>query len=158
MMQGFESVEHELEQKRLQLEQELAALRGKESELQADLERVHEALGALTGHKKKTRSRSRKKPASTVQELQQHIAQVREQTPSADAGSLERAVRQLVKESGASLTGFKMLFAEALLTSPGSSGAAHVLHHAHAHEPHEHHGHALGNVLGHGDDDDRYSA
>ncbi len=156
MMQGFESVEHELDQKRLQLEQELLALRGREAELEADLERVHEALGALTGHKKKSRSRSRsKKPASTVQELQQHISHVREQSPFADAGALEKAVRALVQESGSSLTGFKTLFAEALLTSPGSqSGQAHASHSAH----HAHHGHAHGSSHPQADGEDRYSA
>ncbi len=138
MMQGFESVEHELDQKRLHLEQELAALRGREAELEADLERVHDALGALTGHKKKSKSRSRaRKPASSVEELQQHIAQVRQQTPFADAGMLEKAVRALVKASGSSLSGFKALFAEALLTSPGSqAGTGHHAQHGHAHGSH----------------------
>lgn len=166
MMQGFESVEHELDQKRVQLEQDLTALRGREAELVADLERVHEALGALTGHKKKSRSRSRsKKPATTVQDLHRHIAHVREQSPFADAGALEKAVRALVQESGSSLTGFKALFAEALLTSPGSQGgAAHAGHTVH----HGHHGHAHGGQV-HGaqvhgtphseaDGEDRYTA
>ena len=120
-MQGFESVAHELEQKRLHLEQELADVRGRASEIQADLERVHEALGALTGQKKKSKTRSRaRKPASSVNDLRQHIARVREQNPFADAGALEQAVRVMVQESGSSLAGFKTLFAEALLTSPGT--------------------------------------
>ena len=50
-MQGFESVEHELEARRVQLEQELAAVRGRMDEIAADLERVHDAMAALTqGH------------------------------------------------------------------------------------------------------------
>ena len=136
MTQGFESVQHELDQKRLQIEQELTAVRGREGELEADLARVHEALGALTGHKKKASSRGRsrdKKPASTVQGLQQHIATVRSQNPFADATALEKAVRELVKEAGTSQNGFKQLFAEALLTSPGSGGSvAHAGSHSHA--------------------------
>lgn len=149
MMQGFESVEHELDQKRLHLEQELAALRGREAELEADLERVHDALGALTGHKKKSKSRARtRKPATSVQDVQQHIAHVREQSPFADAGMLEKAVRELVKASGSSLSGFKTLFAEALLTSPGSqAGAGQHAPHPHAHGTHPR-----------ADGDQRYSA
>lgn len=141
MMQGFESVEHELDTKRLQLEQELAAIRGKAAEIEVDLERVHEALEALTGNKRKTKSRTRsaRKPASTVQDLLHHIAHVREGNPFADAVELERSVRALVKESGSSLTGFKALFAEALLTSPGTGPRAHHSG-GHVHSGHPHHG------------------
>ena len=64
MMQGFESVEQELDSKRRQLEQELNAVRGRAAEIEADLERVHEALGALTGHKKKAKGRSRSRTCS----------------------------------------------------------------------------------------------
>src|SRR5262245_31716735 len=100
-MQGFESVAHELEQKRHALEQELAAARGRAAEIQADLERVHEAMSALTGQKKRARSRARsKKPIPTVTDLQRHIGHVREQKPFADAVELERAVRVLVQEGG----------------------------------------------------------
>lgn len=136
MMQGFESVEQELDAKRRQLEQELNSVRGRAAEIEADLERVHEALGALTGHKKKAKSRTRsRKPAASVQDLHQHIAHAREQNPFADAAELESVVRGRVKESGNSLSGFKTLFAEALLTSPGSAsshvhhGSSHVSHH-----------------------------
>jgi hypothetical protein len=166
MMHGFESVEHELDQKRLQLEQELVAVRGREAELQADLERVHEALGALTGHghghKKKSKSRSRaRKPATSVHDLHDHIAHVRSTNPFADAAELEKGVRARVQESGSSLANFKALFAEALLTSPGS-----VQGHAHgtSHSQHSHHGHAHGSTSSHGsphahaDEEDRYSA
>ena len=121
MMQGFESVEQELSAKRLQLEQELASVREHATSIEADLERVHEALAALTGHKKKSRSRSRsKKPVPTLQELQQHITDVRNESPYANAAALERAVRAKVKNGGSSLKGFKPLFNEALLTSPGN--------------------------------------
>lgn len=159
MMQGFESVEHELNQKRLLIEQELAAVRGRESELEADLARVHEALGALTGHKKKSKSRSRaKKPASTVQQVQGYIARVREQSPFADAGALEKAVRAMVAESGSSQTDFKRLFAEALLTSPGSSGSVVHSSHREPHEPHAHHEHPQGSKGPFEDEEsDRYS-
>lgn len=156
MTEGFESVQNELDQKRQQIEQELAAVRGRETELEADLERVHEALGALTGHKKKSRNRTRaRKAATTREDLQQHIAHVRGQNPFADAGALEKAVRVLVQESGTSLTGFKTLFAEALLTSPGSqSGGMHATHGAH----HGHHEHGHGAQHPHADGDERYSA
>ena len=158
MMQGFESVEHELNQKRLLIEQELAAVRGRESELEADLARVHEALGALTGHKKKPRSRSRaKKPASTVQQLQGYIVRVREQSPFADAGALEKAVRAMVAESGSSQTDFKRLFAEALLTSPGSQGMAHASHREQP-ESHSQHEHSQGSKSPFEEEEDRYSA
>ena len=119
-MQGFEAVAQELEQKRHHLEQELAAVRGRASEIEADLERVHEAMAALSGHKKRSKGRARaKKTLPSVQDLQQHIARVREENPFADAGALEQAVRELAKSSGASLTGFKTTFAKALLSSPG---------------------------------------
>jgi len=141
MTQGFESVRHELDQKRHQLEQDLASARGRVTEIEADLERVHEALGALTGHKKKSsRSRSRSsKPAPSIQELQQHIAQVRSESPFADAGALERGVKALVRQSGSSQKNFKALFAEALLTSPGSHGDLHTSSHS-SHVSHSHHG------------------
>jgi hypothetical protein len=151
MTQGFESVENELEQKRLQLEQDLAALRGQEAELEAALERVHEALGALSGagKKKARRSGSRsKKPAPSIADLQRHLEGVRSETPFADGVALEKAVRELVRASGASLTGFKRLFAEALLTSPGSAhatsghGASPSSSHGHgSHSQSSHHGH-----------------
>jgi hypothetical protein len=159
MTEGFETVQHELDQKRQQIEQELAAVRGREAELEAALERVHEALGALTGHKKKSRNRSRaKKPATTREDLQQHIASVRSQNPFADAGALEKAVRALVQQSGTSLTGFKTLFAEALLTSPGSqvqhsSGSAHGSHHA-RHSA----GHSSGHSSGLAHDEDPFAS
>ena len=124
-MHGFESVEHELEARRAQLEQELASVRGRMSEIEADLERVHDAMSALTGAKKKSKSKGRaKKPVPSVPELHQHIAQVREENPYADASALEKAVRARVQEQGGSLTGFKMLFAEALLSSPGHQGVS----------------------------------
>jgi chromosome segregation ATPase len=129
MTQGFESVEHELEQKRLTLEQELTAVRGRAAEIEADLERVHEAIGALTGSKKKSKSSSRsrsRKPATTVEMLQQFIGRVREENPFADAAALERGVRAMVREHGSSLAGFKGIFAEALLTSPGKHEHAHT--------------------------------
>lgn len=136
MTQGFESVAHELEQKRLQLEQELSAVRGRVTEIEADLARVHDALGALTGQKKRSKGRGRaRKPAPTLADLQQHIRHVREQHPFANGTELEEAVHAMVQESGSSLTGLKTLFAEALLTSPGSqAGAMHGGHRSH----HEH--------------------
>lgn len=141
MTQGFESVQQELQAKHHQLEQELASVRGRASEIQADLERVQEALGALTGTKRKARpARARaKKPATSVEELQIHIAHVREDNPFAAAAELEASVRALVKESGGSLVGFKMLFAEALLTSPGSESTqrtAAASHSGHGHSAH----------------------
>jgi hypothetical protein len=120
-MQGFESVQQELHVKRQQLEQELSAAQGRVAEIRADLERVHEALGALVGTRKKGRGRSRKKPTSTVKELQRHIADVRERKPFASAHELQEEVRSLVRESGGSLTGFPRQFAEALVSSPGYS-------------------------------------
>ena len=135
MTEGFQSVQHELEQKRQQLEQELAAVRGRQSEIETDLERVHEALSALTGQKKKARKTKSAKPATTVEHLQEHIAHVRHQNPFADATMMEKAVRVLVQESGHSLANFKTLFAEALLTSPGTQGGSH------AHSQHAQHGH-----------------
>lgn len=131
MTQGFESVRHELDAKRQQLEQDLAAVRGRASEIEADLERVHEALSALTGSKKKAKSRpSRsKKPAASVEDLQACIALVRERNPFAAAAELESSVRAMLKDSGSSLAGFKTLFAEALLTSPGTNAQHGVSQH-----------------------------
>lgn len=138
MTQGFESVRHELEAKRQQLEQDLAAMRGRAKEIEGDLERVHEALEALTGGKKKSKRSARpKKPAPTVEELRVYIGRVRERNPFAAAAELEAGVRAMVKESGSSFTGFKTLFAEALLTSPGSEsshGNVHVSHGSHFHD------------------------
>ena len=147
MTQGFETVKHELEQKRLQLEQDLAAIRGRAAVIEADLERVHEALGALTGQKrsqkggqkggqkKARRSTRASKPATTVQDLQRYIALVREQKPFASAAELEKGVRALVQESGSSLSRFKAHFAEALLTSPGSQGSIAQAEHPSPFEP-----------------------
>ena len=126
-MQGFDTVRHELDAKRQQLEEELQAAQGKVAELQADLERVHEALEALIRTKRRTksggRSRAGKKPGASVQELQRHIARVREEKPFASAPELQKAVRALVRASGVSLSGFPRQFAEALVSSPGFSGS-----------------------------------
>ena len=137
-METFESVKDELEAKRRQLEQELEAARGKVSEIEVYLERVDEALGALTGNKRKSKSRSRspKKHAPSVEELQRHLDQVRQQDPFADAHKLQEAVRSLTRESGASLSGFNSLFAEALASSPGHHPGEHG--HSHPHEGHHH--------------------
>lgn len=154
MTQGFESVRHELDAKRQQLEQDLAAVRGRASEIEADLQRVHEALEALTGSKRKTKSRpSRsKKPAASVEDLQACIALVRERNPFAAAAELESSVRAMLKDGGSSLAGFKTLFAEALLTSPGTHAQHSVQaldpqrgapqHHG-EHHAHSGHGHAV---------------
>ncbi len=123
-MQGFETVRLELDAKRHLLEQELHAAQGKVAEIRTDLERVQEALEALIGPKKKAKGRSRsRKPAATVQDLQRHIARVREEHPYASAHELHKAVRALVRESGMSVTRFPTLFAEALVSSPGFSGS-----------------------------------
>lgn len=150
-MHGFESVEHELEARRQQLEQELASVRGRMGEIEADLERVHDAMSALTGAKKKTKGKGRaKKPVPSVPELHQHIAHAREQNPYADAGALEKAVRALVQEHGGSLTGFKMLFAEALLSSPGHQGASAPAHGLALHHPsHQGESHGAHHGAGH---------
>lgn len=155
-MQGFESVEHELEARRKELEQQLAAVRGQMSEIEADLERVHDAMAALTGAKKKSKSKSRtKKPVPSVEDLRQHIAHVRQENPFADAGTLEKAVRARVQQHGGSLSGFKRTFAEALLTSPGHHGSSatpasdsHAHGHAHG-QPQR--GLALGDPFAHRD-------
>jgi hypothetical protein len=151
-MHGFESVEHELEARRAQLEQELASVRGRMGEIEADLERVHDAMSALTGAKKKSKGKSRaKKPVPSVPELHRHIAQAREENPYADAGALEKVVRVRVQEQGGSLTGFKMLFAEALLSSPGYQGSSAAAHGLGLHEPSYHgepHGSPQGSLHG----------
>ena len=122
-MEAFESARQELEAKRRQLEQELAEARGKVSEIDSDLERVDEALEALTGGGKRKKKRggrsSRKKAAPSVAEIQQHLVSVRQQNPSASAHELQESVRSLVRESGASLGNFESLFARALVSSPG---------------------------------------
>ena len=139
-MEAFESVKHELDAKRQQLKHELEAARGKVSEIEADLERVDEALGALTGNKRKnkSRSRSRKRHTLSVEELQRHLDQVRQQDPFADAHKLQEAVRSLVRESGASLSGFDSSFAEALAGNPGHHPGEHghgPPHEGHYHDP-----------------------
>jgi outer membrane protein TolC len=125
-MHGFENVRQELDSKRQQLEQELRSAQDRVAGIRADLERVHEALEALIGSKKKSKGRSRpgKRPAMTVLELQRLIARVREESPFANAKELQKAVRSLVRESGGSLTRFPTLFAEALVSSPGYSASA----------------------------------
>jgi len=124
-MHGFDNVRHELDAKRQQLEQELQTAQGRVVEIQADLERVLEALEALIGPKKKARGRARpgKKPATSVQELQGHITRLRAEKPFASAHELQKAVRALVRERGGSLAGFPRSFAEALVSSPGFSGS-----------------------------------
>lgn len=123
-MQGFETVQQELDTKRNLLEQELQAAQGRVAEIRADLERVQEALEALIGPKKKPKAKARaRKPAATVQVLQGHIGKVREEHPYASALELRKAVRALVREGGTSLAGFPTLFAQALLSSPGFSGS-----------------------------------
>jgi len=125
-MHGFDNLRHELDAKRQQLEQELQTAQGKVAELEADLERVHQALDALLGPKRraKGRSRSGKKPAVSVAAVQAHIVRVRAEKPYASAHELQKAVRALVRESGESLTGFPRVFAEALVSSPGFSGSS----------------------------------
>jgi hypothetical protein len=150
-MQGFESVEHELEARRQDLERELAAVRGRMGEIEADLERVHDAMEALSGAKKKPKAKRAKKPVPTVDELRAHIVHVREHNPFADAGTLEKAVRARIQEHGGSLSGFKRTFAEALLTSPGhhgSSSASHPESHPQTHAE-AHRGLALGDPFAH---------
>ena len=64
----------------------------------ADQPQMHEALQALVGTRKKAKGRSRsgKKPASTVQELQTHIAKVRAEHPYASAHELKAQGTHLV--------------------------------------------------------------
>ena len=132
-MEAFESVRQELIAKREQLERDLEATRGHMHTIEGDLERVHEALQALTGDKKpRTRRKSAsKKPAPTLQDLQQHLAEVRSTQPFADATTLQKSVRTRLREAGLSLSGFPTLFAQALASAPGSHHAApgHVVHH-----------------------------
>ena len=134
-MEGFESVRQELIAKQEQLERDLEAARGHMSTIEADLERVHEALTALTGEKKQRKSRrsASKKPAPSVHDLQHHIAAVRSETPFADAKAIQSAVRTRVKESGLSLAGFPTHFAEALASSPGYDAPAHHPNPGHVH-------------------------
>jgi hypothetical protein len=148
-MHGFETVEHELEARRAQLEQELAAVRGRMDEIQADLERVHDAMAALTGTKKKSKAKARaKKPVPAIGELHEHIAHVRQHNPYANAAELEKAVRARVQEHGGSLAGFKALFAEALVSSPGHQGAGASSHGLALHHPSHQHGVASSDVHG----------
>ncbi|MEQ1893780.1 MAG: hypothetical protein ABL998_14655 [Planctomycetota bacterium] len=132
-MEGFESVRQELIAKQEQLERDLEAARGHMHTIETDLERVHEALTALTGEKKAKKSRrsASKKPAPSVQDLQHHIAAVRSETPFADAQAIQGAVRARVKEAGLSLAGFPTLFAQALASSPGFDGPAHHMNPGH---------------------------
>ena len=136
-MEGFESVRQELIAKREQLERDLEAARGHLGTIEADLERIHEALTALTGDKKPRarRKSASKRPTPSVQDLQHHIAAVRNETPFADAHAIQSSVRTRVRESGLSLAGFPTLFAQALASSPGSdsgsphTNAGHEVHH-----------------------------
>jgi phage shock protein A len=140
-MESFDPIRHELVAKRHQLEQDLKTAQDHVSAIEADLERVDEALGALSGEKKRSRrrGRSRQKPVPTVAEIQAHIEHVRQESPFADANALLESVRSLVRERGSSLSGFKALFAEALAGSPGQEAQAH----APSRSPHHgtHHGH-----------------
>jgi len=128
-MEAFESVRQELIAKQEQLEHDLESARGHMRTVEADLERVHEALAALNGEKRtRAKRRATKKPVPTLADLQQHIAAVREEAPSADANSIHGSVRARVREAGQSLAGFATLFAQALVSSPGSSASVHPVH------------------------------
>ena len=119
-MEGFEVVKKELEAKRMQLEHELDEAKGKLTAIESDLRRVDEALGALTKSKKKVKSRgSSRKPALTLEDMRQHLAEARYQAPFAAGRELQDAVRSLVQKSGSSLTGFETLYTEALSAVPG---------------------------------------
>lgn len=63
-MEGLNDVKQELEQKRAALARELDSAKEHLKNIEADLKRVDEALGALTGSKKKSRSKSRSKKSS----------------------------------------------------------------------------------------------
>lgn len=132
-MEAFESVRQELIAKREQLERDLESTRGHMHTIETDLERVHEALQALTGEKKpRTRRKAAsKKAAPTLQDLQRHLAEVRSTAPFADAATLQKSVRTRVREAGLSLAGFPTLFAQALASAPGSHHEphGHVVHH-----------------------------
>lgn len=111
-MEGLEDVKRELETKRQELARELESARGKIAALEADLEKVDEALASLSG--KKTRSRSKsKKPTPSVDDVRSIVAAVREELPFAEEEELEKAVRARIKKDGKSLAGFKALYAEA---------------------------------------------
>ncbi len=118
-MESLEDVKKELEAKHEQLSIELESARGKMAAIEADLQRVDEALGALTNSKKgKARARS-KKSAPTVDEIRKVLAAVREQFPFVEGQELAEAVRSQLKKRGGSLSGFEALYAEAL-TGPRS--------------------------------------
>jgi septal ring factor EnvC (AmiA/AmiB activator) len=84
-MEGLNDVKQELEQKRATLAEELDRARDHMKSIEADLKRVDEALGALTGSKKKSRSRSRSKKAAPAP--QAPLPQARPQTPVEDPWS-----------------------------------------------------------------------
>lgn len=81
-MEGLNDVKQELEQKRATLAGELDSARQHLKNIEADLERVDEALGALTGGKKKSRSKSRSKKSTSSQSPQAPLPQSRSQPQS----------------------------------------------------------------------------
>ncbi len=121
-MEGFEAVKKELEAKRMQLEHELDEAKGKLAAVERDLERVDEALGALTKSKAKKKGKSRgasRKTALTLEDLRFHLAEARQQMPFATGRELQDAVHSLVQKSGSSLTDFEALYTQALAAAPG---------------------------------------
>jgi predicted nucleic acid-binding Zn-ribbon protein len=119
-MEGFEAVKKELEAKRMQLEHELDEAKGRLAAVEGDLRRVDEALGALTKSKKKAKkSGAPRKPALTLGELRQHLAEAQHQSPFAAGRELQDVVRSLAERSGSSMTHFEELYTQALISVPG---------------------------------------
>jgi len=113
-MEGLDDVKRELDEKRQALSSELREAQVKMDAIEADLERIDDALGALEGKKPKARSKAAKKPAVTLEELREMIASVRQDMPFAETVEFEKSVRDRVKQSGRSLAGFKKTYAEAV--------------------------------------------
>jgi len=115
-MEGLEAVRKELEAKRSQVAEALAATRKDASALEADLERIEAALSALSGKRaKKGSGRGRaKKPSASKEEVREVILEVRRAEPQAKGDALRDAVKAGIRKRGRALTGFGIVYPKAL--------------------------------------------
>jgi len=127
-MQGLDDVKRELDEKREVLSQELQQTQTRIDAIEADLQRIDDALAALEGKKPKARARTSaaKKPAVTLDELREVIASVRQELPFAETVEFEKAVRDRVKQNGRSLAGFKKTFEQAIAGQSEPFGLDHM--------------------------------
>jgi len=125
-MEGLDDVKRELDEKRQVLSSELQQTQVKIDAIEADLQRIDDALAALEGKKPKARGKAARKPGVTPDELRETIASVRQDMPFAETVEFEKAVRDRVKQSGRSLAGFKKTYEDAVAGMAEPFGLDHM--------------------------------